>query len=667
MSTQTTLVVAPAGAGKSFLLASWFWESSTPAAWLSVDDTDRDGCQFWVVMAAAIAEVLPDLADALGPIRRAASPAEAVRALVGRLQEEERSPLVLVVDDVHLLDGGEVAASLKLFLKSMPPWFHLVLVSRSDPDLPLDRLRARGQLAEIRFAELKFSNDEAEAMLTRLTPSLTGEQIAASVGKADGWAAGLQFSALAARSELVQGSPAPYADEADLLVADYIWHEVLDTEADDLVQVLQDTSVVKRTNASLAATLAGRPDAFDLLLAAERRGLFVNRVGRSGWVEMHVVLRDVLVNEAVGRYPERVALLHSRAARWFEEAGEVISALDHWLLSGQSREGLRLLASAVADAYDGGRGVILARMLAQIPVTVVASDIQAMLDYAWCQFLVDSKRFLETVQQAATTIERIEGPDVTTVSRLTMLQSMAAAMTGDWALGGRRAAEAAASLGDDAVRDHVGRFAWNMLARDIALSEAWDDTSEEVQQIRLALSADPERRLAFEGTRAMGESMAGRPVDALRVSAGVRAAARVNNLMVLQGELGVAEGIAHRELGDRVRAVAELVPLTESTLAPMSHARVAALLELTQLRLDEGDLDAAELTFASATELVRSDFSGAGGVAWLARTGTLVALATGDLAGAHSWSDQVDDPFWGAVSRARVCIEEGRRPEAAAL
>ena len=231
-------------------------------------------------------------------------------------------------------------------------------------------------------------------------------------------------------------------------------------------------------------------------------------------------------------------------------------------------------------------------------------------------------------------------------------------------MGAQLAIQALTALGEAGWSDPLSRFGWNMGARDIALSESWDDQSPDVEQVRLELSRDPERRLSFEGTRALGEALAGRPADALRVAAGVRDIADVHSMTLLRAELDIAEAVAHRELGDRPRALAELTSLAASRIGPVTHAQALAMLELTQLRLDESDLEAAVESFERAHEFIASDFSGPGGRSWLARTGTMVALAAGQVEVARVWSEQVGDLFWEGVSIARVQLFLGRRAEA---
>ena len=663
-----TSVVAPAGSGKTSLLVDWCSASTVPTAWLSLDATDRDGGQFWSAVSAALDELVEGLGDLASPTKGPGSLVDAVTTLLTALEEAEHPGSgLLVVDDVHLIDHDEaIVASLALFLGSLPEWLHVVLLSRRTPKLPIDRLRVRGQLGEVSFAELRFSDEEAQELLVRLVPSIVREDLTEVVAVAGGWAAGLQLTALAARSEQAQPSASPDGGARDLLFSDYVWNEVLSAESADVVEALLDTSVVKRINPALASALTGRSDAGELLLEAQARGLFVTRLGPSGWLEVHAVVREELLAEVARRSPGRVATQHALAARWFEDTGEVTAGLEHWLLAGLPREALRLLSQHAAELSDAGRDATIQRTISRIPPNVAAAGLQARIELAWCHLPVDRDRFLETVSEAAVSMERSDGVADGTAASLGVLTAIAATLTGDWAAGGELATEALESLAPASAPDPRWRSGWNLVAREAALSERWDDALPQLERVRLELGPDPERRLAYEATHALGEVLAGRPVDALRIAAGVRDIAAVNAMTIPRAELDVASAIAHRELGDRPRAVTELATLAGPRTEPVTHTQALAMLELTQLRLDEGDLGAAEEAFERANEFVRGNFSGPGGLDWLARTGTRVTLAAGEPEMARLWSEQVGDPFWRAIGLAKVQLAMGRRAEAAA-
>ena len=189
-SAPITLVVAPAGSGKTSLLVDWCTATSVPTAWLSLDESDRDAGQFWTAMVAALSDLVEVPASAAPSLAGPRSSTDAVADLLMDLDGPHRDAAVLIVDDLHLVDGVDaIMTSLGLFLRSLPPWLHVVLLSRRTPDLPIDRLRARGGLGEVHFAELRFSAEEAEDLLVRLAPSLASEELSEAVGRSDGWAA----------------------------------------------------------------------------------------------------------------------------------------------------------------------------------------------------------------------------------------------------------------------------------------------------------------------------------------------------------------------------------------------------------------------------------------------------------------------------------------------
>jgi LuxR family transcriptional regulator, maltose regulon positive regulatory protein len=655
-----TVIVAPEGTGKTSLLSGWATRTSASVAWLSLDETDCDASQFWSGVISAIEGAVPGCGDrARALLRRRSGVTGAVRQLLADLETEERSPVVLIIDDLHLADEDEVVAtSLSQFVAHLPAWLHVVLASRHRPKLPLGRLRARGQLGEVGYAELKFSYNEAVELIWRLLPSASQEDLDRIARRSSGWAASLQLAAIASRSALARPDPEIPSLGEDTRVADYVLHEVLAHEDPGLVSALMDVSVVDRVNAGLARALTGRPDGGQLLARAEARGLFVTQVVPEGWFEVHSLVRDALLSELATSSPQRLAELHASAARWFQDSGEVVLALEHLLLAGQARSALRLLAANQAELYDTGREATILRVIAAIPGSVLDEDFESMIDFAWCHLLVSRRRFIEIVDQITWWASRAE---VTRElrARLMMLQSDAALVSGKWAEGGALARQAMNALGETWWRDPLGRFGWNQVAREEALCERWDDASDQVREASLSLQRDPQRRVAFEGTRALGQALAGRPIDALRVAGGVRHAADVPNMTILRVELALAEALAHREIGDRARAISELDALASTPMETMLFARVLAATTLVEAYLDDGDADAACRAFEQVRTLVETESFGSGGHQWLRRTGALVTLAAGNAAEARRWSGEIDDKFWGGTSSARVHLAQG--------
>ena len=661
-----TVVRAPAGTGKTVLLSGWTAEREMPLSWLSLDESDHDASQLWPNMIAALEQLAPQCGGrALTLVRRSAALPDAVGQLLDDLHEGDHAPSILVIDDVQYVDVDEsVAASLALFVQHLPDWMHVVLLARREPRLPLDRMRARGTLGEVTFADLSFSSAEAREMLARLVPSLPRERIDATAAHAEGWAAGLQLAALAARSTGVRSDVETGSTvEADHLIQDYVWRDVLAGEDGELVDTLLDVAVVDRIDPSLARALTGRDDADRLLRLAEARGLFVARRGPEGWFDLHALVRAALVAELRRRAPERLAERHVRAARWHQGVGATGAAIKHWLLAGRPRDALQLVAATVAGLYDNGDQATIQRTIAAIPLDIAATDLEAMQDFAWCHIVVDRRRFIELVDGTMWWADR-STVDKPLLGRLTTLRSIAATLSGRWVDGGDLARRGMREMGDNWWRDPIGRFGWNMVARELALSERWDEASAEVREAEHMLGRLPERRLAFEGTRALGEALAGRPTDALRITAGIRRASEITNMTILRTELAIAEALALREIGDAARALPMLEALAEATPEPMLYCRVLAQLELSQARLDEGDVGGARELFDRTEALVCAESFEGGGRDWLTRSAVRIALADGQIDQARHGADQVGDPFWRGICAARVQLAVGHRPGA---
>ena len=384
----------------------------------------------------------------------------------------ERPSSWLVIDNVHVIDDDGVAvSSVAAFVQHLPLWLHVVLLARRTPLLPLARMRARGELGEVGYHDLRFQDEEASTLLRSYAPALSDEQVRDAVARADGWAAGIQLAGLAARAP--RAPDESFSAREDLFVSDYVWQDVFAAERPELVQALLDLAVVARVNVDLAAHLTGDPDARGLLAEARSRGLFVARLGASDWYEIHSLVRERLLSELVRRSPSHAADLHARAARWFEETGEIAPALDQWLLADQSREALRLLAAKCTALYDSGREATITRTIARLPQAVTQNDLDATLDLAWATLLVSREDFLHTLDRAGVLARKVGTLDPTTEGRLTMLQSMAATTHGDWSRGGELARRALTSQGEGWSTDLLGQFGWNIVAQDIALSERW--------------------------------------------------------------------------------------------------------------------------------------------------------------------------------------------------
>jgi LuxR family transcriptional regulator, maltose regulon positive regulatory protein len=382
------LVCAPAGFGKTALLADWLRSGGRPVAWLSLDAGDNDPVRFWRHVVAALDRARPGTGERVAPLfAPAPSSFEGlVTALINELAAQSgENAIVLVLDDYHLIDARQVHASLAFLLEHLPPGLHLVLASRSDPPLPLARLRARGQLAELRTDDLRFTAEEAAALLRESAgTALAGAAVAALVARTEGWAAGLQLAALSLRGRSdVAGFVAAFSG-SHRYILDYLTGEVLDGQPDQVREFLLETSVLERLSGGLCDAVTGRDDGQAMLERVEQAGLFLMPLDEiRGWWRYHHLFADLLRARLQQQRPGRVVVLHRAAAGWYEEHGLADDAVGHALAAGDTAWAARLIEQHFdATLYLRSEGETAQRWLAALPAELVQSRPRLLLAQA---------------------------------------------------------------------------------------------------------------------------------------------------------------------------------------------------------------------------------------------------------------------------------------------
>jgi LuxR family maltose regulon positive regulatory protein len=417
------LVCAPAGFGKTALLADWARGGGRPVAWLGLDAGDSDPARFWRYAVAALDRARPGLAGRVGPL----SPRSIeglVTALINELAADPRQDeVLLVLDDYHLVDSGPVHESVAFLLENLPPGLRVVVSGRADPPLPLARLRARGQLAELRAADLRFTPEEAAALLggvvgsgltergvvgsglgergvvgsglgergvvgsglgergvvgSELTareaagPGLPAPAVAALVARTEGWAAGLQLAGLSLRGHADPAGFAAAFSGSHRFVLDYLADEVLDGQPAAVRAFLLETSVLDRLSGELCDAVTGRTGGQAMLQDIERAGLFLQPLDEArGWWRYHHLFADLLRARLQAEQPGRVHALHRAAATWCEEHDLADDAVRHALAAGDTAWAARLVERHVETLLGRSEGVTLRRWLSALPAESV--------------------------------------------------------------------------------------------------------------------------------------------------------------------------------------------------------------------------------------------------------------------------------------------------------
>jgi ATP/maltotriose-dependent transcriptional regulator MalT len=379
LARRLILVCAPAGSGKTVMLADWARSGGRPVAWLSLDAADNDPVRFWRHVVAALDRARPGIAERVSPLLGPPAPPTfegLVTALVNELDAEPgEAEMLLVLDDYHLIDAQPVHASLEFLVEHLPPGLHLVMASRSDPPLPLPRLRAGGRLAELRATDLRFTADEAAALLREATGGeLSAAAVSTLAARTEGWAAGLQLAALSLRG---QADPAGFAAAfggSHRYLLDYLTEEVLERQAEERRGFLLETSVLERLSGGLCDAVTGRSDSQAILQQVEQAGLFLMPLDEvRGWWRYHPLFADLLRVRLRQERPSRVPALHRNAAAWSEQHGLADDAVRHALAAGEPVWAARLIERNIDGLFLLGESTTVERWLAALPAELISS------------------------------------------------------------------------------------------------------------------------------------------------------------------------------------------------------------------------------------------------------------------------------------------------------
>jgi LuxR family transcriptional regulator, maltose regulon positive regulatory protein len=375
------LVCAPAGYGKTVVLADWARRGEHPAGWLSLDAGDNDPARFWRHAVAALDRVRPGVGDRVAPLLGPPTPPSfqgVVTALINELAgQPDMDETLLVLDDYHVIGSQLVHDSLGFLVQHRPDAICVVLASRNDPPLGLARLRARGQLAEVRAAELRFTPGEAAALLQQVAAgpglALPDQAVAALAERTEGWAAGLQLAGLSLRGQDDVAAFVAAFTGSHRYVLDYLAEEVLERQSEQVRTFLLETSVLERLSGPLCDAVTGREGSQVLLEQVERAGLFLvplDEVRR--WWRYHHLFADLLRARLQDQQPGRVAQLHRNAAAWYQEHRLADDAIRHAVAAGEMTWAAELVEQHFdAVLYLQGEGATAQRWISALPGELV--------------------------------------------------------------------------------------------------------------------------------------------------------------------------------------------------------------------------------------------------------------------------------------------------------
>jgi LuxR family transcriptional regulator, maltose regulon positive regulatory protein len=473
-----TLLAAPAGYGKTLLLASWAATDRPPGpvAWVTVGPDDAQPPTFWghVLDALAATGIAPAEGSPAGLDPRLDGGHLFVRSLASWLAELP-APLVLVLDDLHEASGEAVATELRLLLRFAPPQLRLVVATRADPPLSLQRLRVAGQLREIREAELAFTRSEAGDLLGRQGVELSAGELEVLLRRTEGWAAGLRLAALTLREHPLPGR---FVDELagdDRAIAGYLLEEVLAVQPPELRAFLLRTSVPDRICGGLADALTGGADGAEVLARLEREHVFTMASGPGrDWYRYHPLFAELLRAELRHERPEDLPDLHRKAAGWQAANGLPAEAVRSALAAGDPDRAIVLLTDGCLPLLVEGQAAALTGLLARLP----AERMRANPELAAVAAL--GRLALGELEEADAWLGLAETGAARAGAALSLARLWRARLAGD-------AAAARAAAGP--LLDRGGDAAWERLAQPddrrtlalalLGMAELWDGQLEE--------------------------------------------------------------------------------------------------------------------------------------------------------------------------------------------
>lgn len=414
LNRALTLISAPVGFGKSTLLGEWLAGAAqaVPTAWLSLDEDDNDLVLFLNYVVAALDRVQEGVGSAALTMLRSPHPPPTKVVLTSLLNDLASVPgdLILVLDDYHTIGAPAIHDAVAFLLGNLPPQMHLVIATRSDPPLPLSRLRARHQLVEIRGPELRFTLEEVDTFLNRaMGLDLTAGDVAALQSTTEGWIAALQLVAVSLQERREVPSLVATITGAHRYIVDYLVDEVLSRQPEEDRLFLLRTSILSELGGPLCDAVTGRSDSAAVLERMERANLFMTPLDdERRWYRYHHLFAECLRNRLEAEEPGSVPELHRRASQWYERHGLVDVAIGHVLSAQDFEEAARLVEEHAPGLLGQGGSVALLNWANRLPEALVQGRPRLCVFVGRALALVGepeaSESYLQSAERALTAV-----------------------------------------------------------------------------------------------------------------------------------------------------------------------------------------------------------------------------------------------------------------------
>ena len=636
---RLSLVAAPAGYGKTTLVRDWIVGLDRRLAWLSLDEGDNDPARFFAYLAAALQGTdAPSAAEADQLAVVSAPAAEAFMTDLINELSKTAEPLVLVLDDYHLIENQAIHNGLAFLLEHQPQALHLVIATRADPPLPLSRLRGRGQVTELRAADLRFSPEETALFLSQtMSLSLSAAEIAALEENTEGWVAGLQLAALSMRGK---SDPAPFITAfsgSQEYIADFLIDEVLHEQPEEHRAFLLQTAILERLTGDLCDAVTGGQNGREMLRQLKRSNLFLASLDHEQrWYRYHRLFADVLRSRLAQAQPEALSGLHRRASLWHEQNGFVDAAIRHALQADDVERAAGLVEANAEWTLMRGQMATLKGWLSQLPEETVQARPQLAVYNATA--LLVSGGSLEVVEQQLAAA--LSADSVGTAGQVLVVRCWLAGLQGDALLSADYARQALDELPEE------NQFWRTLAAANYGVTQLWAGNSEAGVQI-----LEDAIRVGRSSGNAWLTTLATRRLAKRRAQQGRPHEARALHEQALQlavdpaGRFLPFAGISLIELGDLWREWNDLEKaagyLEEGIQLVVQWAEIGALrgyISLAFVRQAQGDAAGARAAIDTAQEIAGqttvTEIDDLGVAMYQAR----LFIIQGDIAAAERWA-----------------------------
>ncbi len=431
-NNKLTLVSAPAGYGKTTLVTEWLDQGKYLVTWLSLDEGDNDPRRFFVYLIAALQQVNQGIGKAVQAMLVSPQPPPD-EVVIGTLVNEIAAvpePFILVLDDYHVIHTPPIHKQIASLIEHQPSQMHLVLITREDPLLPLSRLRARGQMLEIRQAGLRFTADETADFLKRVMGLALGkDEIAALERRTEGWIAGLQLAALSMQGrDDLQGFIQAFTGSSRFIL-DFLIEEVYQCQSPEVKEFLLKTSILDRLSGSLCNAVMDIRDGQETLEALEQANLFIVPLDQKReWYRYHRLFAELLRDRLQLSFPGEINQLQQQASTWFEAQGYTTEAIQHALAAKDWERAARLIGQAANGLLKRGELVTLIGWFEKVPEGIIRSQPDLWMSYTWALLL--SGR-LDEAEDLLLQLEEIGDSAPLLLGQVTAAQAYAARARGD--------------------------------------------------------------------------------------------------------------------------------------------------------------------------------------------------------------------------------------------